>query len=178
MLDFRFQAKDGLLFMSENKKSRGGNTAAVVTGIAQPVAESLGLSLWDVQFKKEGSSWFLRLIIDKPGGVFIDDCEKLSRAVDKLLDEADPIEQSYFLEVSSPGIARELTRQEHYEKMTGNPVVVRLIRPRDGIREFSGELKGLIDGHVVIIKDGQALSFAKAEIAKVNIDDDFGGDLE
>jgi len=162
----------------KSKKSKGGGTVAAVTEIARPVAESLGLSLWDVQFQKEGTSWFLRLIIDKPGGVFIEDCENLSRAVDKLLDEADPIEQSYFLEVSSPGIGRELTRAEHYEKMAGSPVVVRLIRPRDGIREFSGELRGLIDGNVTIIKDGQELSFAKAEIAKVNIDDDFGGFLE
>ena len=157
------------------KKSKGGSTIAVVTDIARPAAEELGLSLWDVQFQKEGTSWFLRLIIDKPGGVFIDDCERLSRAVDKLLDETDPIEQSYFLEVSSPGVTRELTREEHYKAMAGRPVVVRLIRPRDGVREFRGELKGLIGGSAVIIKDEQELSFAKGEIARINLDDDFGG---
>ena len=100
----------------------------------------MGLRLWDVRFEKEGSGWYLRYFIDKPGGVCIDDCERFSRAVDPLLDEADPIEQSYCLEVSSPGVERELTRPWHFEENLGRPVTARLISPRGGVREFSGTL--------------------------------------
>ena len=91
-------------------KGKGGNTVAAVWEIAAPVAEQLGLSIWDIRFQKEGVSWYLRIYIDKEGGVGITDCENFSRAVDGPLDEADPIEQSYYLEVSSPGVERQLTR--------------------------------------------------------------------
>ncbi len=121
-------------------KGKGGNTVAAVWSIAEPIAHSLGLILWDVRFVKEGASWYLRVFIDKPGGVGIDDCVDMSHALDKPLDDADPIEQSYCLEVSSPGIERELTRQEHFDAMLGRSVKVRLIRPLDGVREFTGVL--------------------------------------
>ena len=91
-------------------KKEKGNTVAAVWQIAQPIAESLGLELWDVRFVKEGADWFLRIFIDKEDGVSIDDCEAMSRAIDKPLDDADPISQSYCLEVSSPGVERELVR--------------------------------------------------------------------
>ncbi len=110
-------------------KGKGGNTVAAVWEIAAPVAEQLGLSIWDIRFQKEGVSWYLRIYIDKEGGVGITDCENFSRAVDGPLDEADPIEQSYYLEVSSPGVERQLTRDEHFKKYIGSPVMVRLIRP-------------------------------------------------
>ena len=84
-------------------KKRSGGTVQIVTALAEPVARQLGLSLWDVRFVKEGAGWFLRILIDKPGGVGIDDCEKMSRALNPLLDQADPIEQSYCLEVGSAG---------------------------------------------------------------------------
>lgn len=83
-------------------KGKGGITVNTVWNIAQPIAESLGLELWDVRFEKEGADWFLRVFIDKDGGVSIDDCVDMSHALDKPLDEADPIEQSYCLEVCSP----------------------------------------------------------------------------
>ena len=91
--------------MSQRGKKQGpgaGNTVAVCTRLAQPVAEELGLQLWDVRFVKEGADWYLRFFIDREGGVTIDDCEEMSRRMDKLLDEADPIACSYCLEVSSP----------------------------------------------------------------------------
>ena len=109
-------------------KGKGGNTVAAVWEIAAPVAEQLGLSIWDIRFQKEGVSWYLRIYIDKEGGVGITDCENFSRAVDGPLDDADPIEQSYYLEVSSPGVERQLTRDEHFKKYIGSPVMVRLIR--------------------------------------------------
>lgn len=139
--------------MSQGKKKSGpnaGNTVAVCTRLARPVAEELGLQLWDVRFVKEGADWYLRFFIDREGGVTINDCEEMSRRLDKLLDEADPIACSYCLEVSSPGVERELTRPEHFEQFLGWPVQVRTIRPADGRREFAG----LLDGW-----DGESASF-------------------
>ena len=101
------------------EKSKGGNTAAAVRALAEPIAAQLGLSVWDVTFTKEGAQWYLRIYIDKPDGVDIDDCERMTRAIDPVLDEADPIEDAYLLEVSSPGIERELTRADHFELCRG-----------------------------------------------------------
>ena len=121
-----------------------------VAEMARPVAQRIGLMIWDVRFVKEGATWYLRIFIDKPGGVFISDCEDLSKAIDPLLDEADLIAQSYILEVSSPGIERELTRDEHFEWMTGRRILIRLIRPLDGVREFTGRLVALRGGSIVM----------------------------
>lgn len=109
-----------------------GGAAAVCRALAEPLAQRLGLRIWDVRFVKEGADWYLRVFIDREGGVSIDDCVDLSRLLSPALDEADPIDCSYCLEVSSPGVERELTRPEHFEAYTGRPVTVRLIRPRDG----------------------------------------------
>ena len=129
-------------------KGKGGNTVAAVWEIAKPVADELGLDIWDIRFVKEGSDWFLRIFIDKEGGVGITDCENMSRAIDKPLDEADPIEQSYCLEVSSPGIERDLTRDSHFEACKGQKIKIKLIRALDGKREFSGILEDY-DGKAV-----------------------------
>ncbi len=153
----------------------GGNTAAVCFRLAQPVAAELGLSLWDVRFVKEGATWFLRLLIDREDGdVSIDDCVAMSRRMDKLLDEADPIPQSYCLEVSSPGMERELTRPEHFALCEGWPVVVRLIRPlEDGTREVAGVLSGYEGGAVrLVTEDGGERAFSKKETASVRLIDD------
>lgn len=153
-------------------KNRGGNTVSAVWQLAEPIARELGLELWDVCFVKEGVSWFLRVFIDKDGGVGIEDCEKMSRALDAPLDEADPIEQSYCLEVSSPGIERELTREEHFKKYLGAGVLVRFIRPRDGKRDFSGVLEAF-DGKSITLRleDGSGLCFEKKEASYVKLDD-------
>ena len=114
---------------SANPKKKGGNTVAICRELAQPFADQLGLMLWDVRFVKEGAAWYLRYLIDKEGGVTIDDCVALSRLINPVLDEADPIDQSYCLEVMSPGIERELTRPEHFEAYLDWAIVVKLIRP-------------------------------------------------
>lgn len=140
-------------------KKHGGNTVATVTAIVKPIAERLGLILWDVRFVKEGASWYLRIFIDKPGGVTLDDCEAMSRAVDEPLDEADPISQAYFLEVSSPGIERELTRPEHFEAMKGRDVSVHLFRPtEDGEKEIIATLVGL-EGDRILLADLDGVDF-------------------
>lgn len=152
-----------------------------VFSLAEPVARELGLSIWDVRFVKEGASWYLRIFIDKPEGINIEDCEAMSRAVDPLLDEADFISQSYYLEVSSPGLGRELSRPEHFQRYIGEAVRVRLIRARDGRKEWTGRLSGY-DGGVILSPDGadmdspeaaaSEIRFEKADISRVNLLDD------
>ncbi len=132
-------------------KGKGGNTVAAVWALVEPIVKDCGLSLWDVRFVKEGAQQYLRIYIDKPGGVGIEDCEKVSRAIDKPLDELDPIEQNYCLEVCSPGVERELIRQEHFEEFLGADIKVKMIRPIDGIgKEFAGVLSGFENGAVTV----------------------------
>ena len=113
-------------------------TALKVSALIKESVESLGVQLWDVKFVKEGASWYLRVFIDKEDGVDINNCTDVSRLIDPILDEADPINVSYYLEVCSPGLERELSEEWHFEKYIGADVKVKLIRPRDGKREFSG----------------------------------------
>ena len=150
------------------------NTAQVAADLANPVLISMGLKLWDVRFEKEGGRWFLRYFIDKEGGVNINDCENFSRAIDPILDAADPIDQAYCLEVSSPGIERELTRPWHFEENIGRPVTARLIRPRDGIREFEGILISYADNTAVIKDENEnEISIKKTETAYIRLQDDY-----
>ena len=154
-----------------------GGTAAVVAGMAGPVAEELGLMLWDVRFVKEGASWILRIIIDKENEpVSINDCVDLSRRMSTLLDEVDPIPQSYCLEVSSPGVERELTRPEHFEAYRGRAVTVRLIRPRDGQRDFTGRLLEGADPVRLEMPEGEVLAFSQKEISSVRAVDEYEDD--
>ncbi len=154
-------------------------TVQIVTDLVSPFAEALGLSLWDVRYEKEGAGWYLRIFIDKPGGVNIDDCEALSRAVDAPLDEADPIPESYTLEVSSPGIERALTRPEHFPPYIGQRVCVRTIRALSevGQREFEGILTGAGDGRVhVRTDDGREVDFERRQAAFIRLCVDFGSE--
>lgn len=149
------------------------NTVSLVWDIALPIAEELGLILWDVVFEKEGANYYLRIFIDKEGGVGIDDCVNMSHALDTPLDEADPIDKQYNLQVSSPGIERKLTRPFHFDYAMGEKVVVRLIRPCDGKREFKGVLADYAeDGSVTIALDDETqMTAEKKEIAFVKLDD-------
>ena len=159
-------------------KGKGGNTVETVWKIAEPVAAQLGMSVWDVRFEKEGANWYLRIFIDKDGGVSIDDCVDMSHAIDKPLDDADPIEQSYCLEVCSPGVERELKRDAHFEKYIGSPVMVKLIRPINSQREFKGTLKSYDNGNFELrLEDGTGLMINKKETSYVKLDD-FGGEEE
>lgn len=162
-----------------------GNTAAVCYRLAEPVAKELGLTLWDVRFVKEGASWYLRIYIDKEEeDVSIDDCVAMSHRMDKLLDEADPIPQSYCLEVCSPGVERELTRPEHFRYCEGWPVAVKLYHPVDGVKEFTGILQGYQDNILTIkTNDDNTKSFQKKETSCVHLienwdEDNYGGETE
>ncbi len=118
------------------KKRRGGNIAARAEDIARPIAEKLGLDIWDVVYEKEGACRYLRVLIEKPEGVGMDDCEALSRPLSKALDDADPIDDSYILEVGSPGLGRRLRLPRHFREYIGCPVRIRYIREADGVKEF------------------------------------------
>ncbi len=152
-------------------KKQGGVTDTV-RAIAEPLAESLGYFVWDVEYVKEGAQWYLRIIIDSEEGIGIDDCEKMHRAIDPLLDEADPIEGPYNLEVSSPGIERELKNDMQIEACEGWNAEVRLFAPRDGSKVFTGVLLGLADDGSVVLQTGEGeedvMTFEKSGIAKLS----------
>lgn len=153
-------------------KGKGGNTVQTVWSIVEPYAKELGLEIWDVRFVKEGASWYLRIFIDKEGGVGIDDCVDFSHAIDKPLDEADPIEQSYCLEVSSPGLERDLIRPEHFEKCMGQSIMVRLIRPIENQRDFVGTLESFDEGNITLrLDDGSGFTFTKKEASWIKLND-------
>lgn len=157
-------------------KGKGGNTVSAVWEIAEPLAKELGLTIWDIRFLKEGASWYLRVFIDKPEGVSVDDCVNMSHALDKPLDEADPIDKSYYLEVSSPGLERELTRDEHFTKMIGRNIKLRLIRPVENCRDFSGVLTAYEDGELTVQLDEEIeMNVQKKETSWIRLDD-FGGE--
>ena len=144
------------------------NIADTVTSLIKETVEAQGVSLWDVRFVKEGADWFLRIFIDKEGGISIDDCVNVSHAIDPIIDEADPIECSYTMEVSSPGIERELTKPQHFEIMTGKEITVKLYKAVDGVKEFTGTLIKF-DGNIVIKTIDGEKEFEKTQIAKVNL---------
>ena len=140
-----------------------------VAQFARPVVEQFGSSLWDVEYVREGSEYFLRLYIDKDGGVDITDCEKISRAVDPILDEEDPIAESYHLEVCSAGLERALKRPGDFERFMGSPVMVKLYRPRNGLKELPGVLRGYEEGRVTVECGKETITFEKSEIALVRL---------
>ena len=140
-----------------------------VAALALPVVEAAGCSLWDVEYVKEAGQWFLRVYIDREGGVSIDDCEAVSRPLSDLLDQADPIEGSYTFEVSSAGADRALKKPEHFAAFLGAEVEVKLYRPREGRKEFVGLLKAYEDGNVTLELGGGDTVFTKQEIALVRL---------
>ena len=155
-----------------SSKGKGGNTVAAVWALAEPLAQQLGLTLWDIRFVKEGASWYLRVFVEKEGGVSVDDCVAMSHALDGPLDETDPIEQNYYLEVSSPGLERELTRDEHFQALLGARIKVRLIRPVDQVRDFTGELLSFDNGAItLLLENGTQMQLQKKEASWIRLDD-------
>ncbi len=155
------------------KKSNGGIVGAV-RAIAEPLAEELGYFLWDVEYVKEGADMYLRITIDSEEGITIDDCERMHRAIDPLLDEADPIDDAYHLEISSPGIERDLKSDFHINACEGWNVEVRLYAPVDGSKSHMGELVGLDDeGNIVIEQPEGRRAFPRASVASLKTHYDF-----
>lgn len=139
--------------------------------LAAPAIAEQGCTLWDVEYVKEAGTWYLRILLDKEGGVDILDCEEISRKVSDLLDEADPIEDSYTLEVGSAGAERTLKRPADFQRFLGSPVLVKLYRAREGRKEFAGHLKAYDEatGDVTVTVGKQELVFPKKETALVRL---------
>lgn len=146
------------------------NAAEKVYGLIKETVEEQGVSLWDVRFLKEGASWYLRVFIDSPDGISIDDCTNVSRAIDPIIDEADPIDVSYYLEVCSPGLERELTRPNHFEKSVGKTVKIKLYKAIDGVKELTGILKSAAE-RVVIETENAEYSLDYKDISKARLCD-------
>ena len=160
--------------MANGKGGRAGGTVAAVEALVTPVVEELGLRVWDVRFEKEGPDWFLRVYIDRDEPLDMNTCEAATRAIDPVLDAADPIQQSYFLEVGSPGLGRKLTRDAHFEIVRGRKVSAHLIRPDEtGVRDVSGTLLGKEGADVLLEReDGTRFSVNEKDASYFKLCDD------
>ena len=140
-----------------------------VAQFAAPVVEANGCRLWDVEYVREGSERYLRLYIDKDGGIDIEDCERVHRAMDPILDEKDPIAESYHFEVCSAGLERALKRPSDFAQFMDSAVMVKLYRPRNGLKEIPGILRGYEEGRVTIEAGKETITFEKSEVALVRL---------
>jgi len=146
------------------------NVAERVFALIKETVESQGVKLWDVRFLKEGASWYLRVFIDKEDGISIDDCSNVSHAIDPIIDEADPIDKAYYLEVCSPGLERELTRDFQFESVIGQKIKIKLYKAIDGKKEFIGMLKSFGE-NVVLACEQDEYTFNLKDISKANLCD-------
>ncbi len=162
--------------MAKGNNTPLGGISAKVAPLVEPLTEEFGLLLWDIRFVKEGATWILRVVIDREDApVSINDCVDVSRRLSPLLDEADPIEQSYCLEVTSPGADRELVRDEHFAYYEGYPVNVKLYSPdENGQKELAGILTAYADGELTLtLEDGTERVFGKKDYASVHAIDEW-----
>lgn len=139
-----------------------------------PVAEENGVEIYDVEYVKEGSDWYLRAYIDKEGGVTIEDCEKVSRAVSDIMDKEDFIEDAYILEISSPGLGRALKKDKHLARSIGEEVEVKTYKPIEKQKEFAGVLKAFDEESITIeTKEAVSMKFARSDVALIRLALDF-----
>ncbi|CAH8710221.1 ribosome maturation factor RimP [Paenibacillus thiaminolyticus] len=147
------------------------NIKSVVESMITPYLEENGFELVDIEYVKEGSSWFLRIFVDKEGGIDIEDCGRISEYASQKLDETDPIEDAYFLEVSSPGAERPLKKPQDVAKSVGKHVFVTTYEPIGGLKEFEGELVSF-DGETMVVQVGgkeRAIPYNKVASARLAI---------
>lgn len=143
-----------------------------VHALAEQPVKDLGLKLWDVKYVKEGASWYLRIYIDKENDyVSIDDCTDVSHALDPILDAEDPIESSYYLEVCSPGLNRELRNEEHYKSFIGSKIKIMLYKAENGSKTVTGVLRDYENGPIIETADGPK-AYALSAVSKANLLDD------
>lgn len=141
----------------------------IISEIARPIVEQNGCELWDVEYVSEGGQWFLRIYIDKSDGVSIDDCENVSRAIDPILDEKDPIASSYVFEVSSAGLERSLKQPAHFQRFLGENVEVKLYKPFEGSKLYTGSLSAYDNGNITITCNGETVTLTKEQVANVRL---------
>lgn len=151
------------------------NISQKIYDLINPTVQELEYNIWDIKFLKEGPNWYLRIFIERQDNqnICIEDCEKVSRSIDNLLDEADIIEQSYCLEVCSPGIDRELSTDEHLEKYTNHNINIKLIRPENNIKNISGELVSFDSLNINILNNSEIKSIPRKNIAHINLNNNF-----
>lgn len=162
----------------KTKKGKGGNTTEKVYELALPIAQKLDLKIWDITFEKEGSLWYLRVLIERPGGsVDLDDCENMTRPLSDELDKYDPIPEQYILEVGSPGSGRKLTKREHFEEYMNCPVRIRLIRETEGIKEFLAVITSYEDGVLGVETENGPRTVDISDTAFIRLYDDDDYDM-
>jgi len=156
------------------KFKKFGGTEQKVYDLIRPITDELGYYLWDVCYEKEGALWYLRVFIDQDEGISINDCERATAPISKLLDEKDPVDQSYILEVGSAGLERDLVKEEHFEVCQGDKVRIRFIRETNGEKEITAVLTGADkEGVSVIDESGNERKFPLSDIAFVKLYMDF-----
>lgn len=148
-------------------------TVEIVEELITPLVRESGLELVEVEFAKEGGSWYLRIFIDKPGGIGIEDCGYLSRKIDRLLDEKDPIPQSYYLEVSSPGIERPLKKLSDYSRFAGKMAVITTFVPFDGKKNITGQIADVRNNDIILHSEGKELVIPFRQVASARLKAEF-----
>ena len=148
-------------------------TESITFELAEPIVKDCGCYIYDVEFVREGGLYFLRVYVDKDGGISIDECEEISRALSKKLDEADPIKQNYYLEVSSPGIERKLKTKEHFDRYIGETVDIGLYKAINGSKQITATLKAFEEGVISAEVDGEEISVAQKETTFVKLHFEF-----
>ena len=155
------------------------NTASYIEELITPAVNQLGYDIWDVEYVKEGASWYLRITIDSENGIDMDDCEKVHNTIDPIIDEADPIDDFYYLEVSSPGVERNIRTREHFECCVEEVIQVKLFSAIDKKKELIGQLTAVSeDGNeITMLVDGQEINVKRSLISRANVYFDFSSVL-
>ena len=148
-------------------------TEKEVLTLLEPIVEGKQITIWDIEFKKEGKDYFLRVFLDKEGGISIDDCEYVSRALEEKLDETDPIPQAYMLEVSSAGLDRAIKYDFHFKACMGKKVDVKLFAPLNGVKEFTAVLEGFDEGIVSLAYEAETLEIPREKISQLRLTVEF-----
>ena len=143
---------------------------ATIEEIVQPIVDAKNFEIVDIEYVKEAGEYYLRIYLEKEGGITLDDCAEVSRELNPILDEKDPIKDNYFLEVSSPGLDRPLKKDKDFERYKGRDVEIKLYKPMNGSKQFEGELVGLTeDNNIKVIIDGEEVDFTRKEVALIRL---------
>ena len=143
---------------------------ATIEEIVQPIVDAKNFEIVDIEYVKEAGEYYLRVYLDKEGGISLSDCEVVSRELSEILDKKDPIKDNYFLEVSSPGLDRPLKKDKDFERYKGRDVEIKLYNPMNGSKQFKGELVGLTeDNNIKVIIDGEEVDFTRKEVALIRL---------
>ena len=143
---------------------------ATIEEIVQPIVDAKNFEIVDIEYVKEAGEYYLRVYLDKEGGISLSDCEVVSRELSEILDKKDPIKDNYFLEVSSPGLDRPLKKDKDFERYKGRDVEIKLYKPMNGSKHFEGELVGLTeDNNIKVIIDGEEVDFTRKEVALIRL---------